>query len=857
MRQKAIHRSHLVTLAVLAAAAICARLMLEGPGGAGAGASTTLAGQLGRATGLVVEPANIFWTAGEPSPGFASAVGRSEVLFLARETTDAPADLYRAEVRLAPGPALIGLDGLRNLTSSPAGDEYLLEVAPPHAVVATRALGQVRSLTLFDLDGQALPRSADWSRLQRILARAEDLQRTGRAAGLGQLNLRFVHPPREVELQLLTTGDRPTVLVEWAGRRGERRLASVDPATGKTDSAELEVVADVRLPKRPVLWVVDTVRAIPWIGPGPIEWAEGRFFALKDLVRRWRYRLGDDEDDAALAAEAATPAVESLPLPTGLVVGAEEPPVPWPPPPIEPPVFERRKPGEGTWRPAVPAFARRLPGAPAAVYRTYIRTDVERPYVRVHLFAMDLRQLDLHMVAGHRDPKPTTGALGTGFIPREADLLPRVVAAFNGAFKTAHGAYGMMVRRSILLPPQDQAATVATLDGNRAVMGSWPSGMAIPPQMVSLRQNMDPLVEDGVVNPRKRYLWGFTLDNDISNMNTVRSGICMTAAGTLMYAWGEDLTGTTLGVAMNAAGCVYGMHLDMNPYHTAFIFYGFPDDVDLERPTFDYELPIKEQGFYPARYVNGAPKDFFFLALKDPSPGRGWDATGLAQPAPAFVPAVFNRAAAGARLVAVDAVRARARIFPGAVPAELAPAAAGIDPTAEDDLLLLELVLGPFDVSRGQLVRGAVVAALDDDRATLAIRLDGSLDLIPWAARGDGASPIDSAVQGAWLIREREPEAGRGEVLAVARGGDGWLLLGRGEWNALAAALVEAGAVTAIAFPADAPGARFLLRGEHGMNDLSGEPVPRRQAAQAALRLYAVPQHLGGIRLEAALGRTD
>jgi hypothetical protein len=130
-------------------------------------------------------------------------------------------------------------------------------------------------------------------------------------------------------------------------------------------------VVDVRLPKRPVLWAVDTVRAIPWIGPGPIEWAEGRFFALKDALRRLRYRLGgedEEEDEPEEIADAEE--THSLPLPTGLIVGAEDPPVAWPPPPIEPPVFKRRKPGEGRWRPATPEFVRRLPGAPPAVYRT-------------------------------------------------------------------------------------------------------------------------------------------------------------------------------------------------------------------------------------------------------------------------------------------------------------------------------------------------------------------------------------------------------------------------------------------------------------------------------------------------------
>ena len=39
-----------------------------------------------------------------------------------------------------------------------------------------------------------------------------------------------------------------------------------------------------------------------------------------------------------------------------------------------------------------------------------------------------------------------------------------------------------------------------------------------------------------------------------------------------MYAWGDDTSATSLGKAMKMAGCVYGMHLDMNPHHTGFMY---------------------------------------------------------------------------------------------------------------------------------------------------------------------------------------------------------------------------------------------------------------------------------------------
>ena len=42
-------------------------------------------------------------------------------------------------------------------------------------------------------------------------------------------------------------------------------------------------------------------------------------------------------------------------------------------------------------------------------YRTFVRPDVERPYAKVLLVAMDMRQLELGMEGGMEDPKPAVG----------------------------------------------------------------------------------------------------------------------------------------------------------------------------------------------------------------------------------------------------------------------------------------------------------------------------------------------------------------------------------------------------------------------------------------------------------------
>ena len=838
-----IHRSQVITFLSVALAAVLVSLVGTGPDSH----EETLELQIGKVFGMTVKPGTLVWTQGEREAGLGTAILRSEVAFLASSGSNSGCDMYRAQVRVRPGANLVSAGSLHNLTDSCAGDDYIIAASAHHVVVGTRVLDQVRSLTIFDFGGQRFPGN-DWSTLQRVLARVTDLQRTGRWSGIGRMNVRFDKPPTDVKLMFLEENNRNSLLVELSYAAGVQQLTTIDPETGVSRNDDVEVVKEVRLPKRPILWLVDTVRAVPWIGPGPIEWAEGRFFALRDRMRRFAYKLRGEDDLEEDGDEPQFKALysEQIQLAPGLQVGREPKPVPWPPDPIEPPVFKKLRKGEGTWLPGVPEFVRTLPGAPPVVYRTFVRSDIRRPYVRVKLLAMDMRQLDLHMVAGHEDPRSTTGSTGTGKIPRDPKILQRIVAAFNGAFKTEHGAYGMMVERNVLLPPKDDAATVATYDDGTVSMGSWPKNIEIPKDMLSYRQNIDPLVEDGVVNPRRRYLWGFTLDEDIRNMNTIRSGICMHEAGHLIYAWGEDLTAGTLGIAMNAAGCVYGMHLDMNPFHTAFIFYRFQDELKKSgRPEFKGEVVLKEMRFSPNRYVNGAPKDFFFVTLKDTSPpGDGWTSKDLAQPAPAFIPAIFTRKIGDAQVVAADLSRTEASIFPGEIP-ESFNSGPMTDKKSDDGDLLVEIALGKWSSGRGQMSQGAVVATLDRERSTLTVSNSGAPEITSWADE----SNIANAVQGDWIIREGTGMGGHGDIVGVGIHDDGWLIICEGSWSAVTGALTELGVKRAISFRPEPGGSGAVVRKETGMVDFVGRAVTVRDPTTTTLRLCADPKHLGGIRL--------
>src|SRR5262249_43195441 len=161
-----------------------------------------------------------------------------------------------------------------------------------------------------------------------------------------------------------------------------------------------------------VFWAVDTVRAVPWIGPAPIAWMEEKTFAVRDAVRQTLFKITSQNQALAEPAQVAPP--------PRVLDGsqASEDVERWPPPAIRS-IWKDPEAGEGEWSEPTQPWIKRMPGpdAPSPFYRTFVRPDEERPYSKVLLVAMDMRQLELDMEAGSEDPKPATGPPGAGRLP--------------------------------------------------------------------------------------------------------------------------------------------------------------------------------------------------------------------------------------------------------------------------------------------------------------------------------------------------------------------------------------------------------------------------------------------------------
>ncbi|WP_394843732.1 phosphodiester glycosidase family protein [Pendulispora brunnea] len=808
-----------------------------------------------------VDPRDVRW---EPSDGIVSdyLFGRW-ALFLGSEAPGAPRDVYRARVRLTPEGRPIAVRTPYALTSTPLGDDHALVIHGERAAFATLAYGQEQSVSVLDLakDGARAPVSLS----DRAMMFLTNVQQTGAGDGVGRVDITLDPPARAVGLAI----DGESLRIERLQGEGTEKTR-FDLARGEieTPNPALHAEAVPHLPKRFVFWAVDTVRAISWVGPAPIAWLEDKVFGARDALKQFAFKLHGSGDASGVLADA--PAAKASVLKSSKAADGD---AEWPPADM-PSIWKTPEPGEGTWQVPKMPWMKKLPGTevPAPFVRTFVRPDEQRPYASVILVAMDMRQLELQMEAGTEDPKPLTGGHGPGRIPRDPAIAPRVVAAFNGAFKTEHGMYGMMVHKRVLLPPQPGAATVVVTNDGRMGMGTWGNTTEVTgihgvpdTDIDSFRQNLDPLLDRGEINPTKRALWGYTLPGN--GTQTERSGICVTEAGHLVYAWGAEVSATVLAKAMKMAGCAYGMHLDMNPHHTGFLFTRI-DDVKAHK--FRSEILASEMEISNDRYIDYAAKDFFYVLLRDPTPpsleGVEWKANAGTQPAPSWLTAMWEAHDGQVELLDIEPRRARFRIRAGTKEPDSKTGATPTTELGEEDAerVLFALSLGNSleKHPRGLVTAGKMVLPMrggEDSAVLLASGSEGELSIVKTAEMGSELAGSDVAELpllidgGAVLPSVTARHTVHGPRAALGITPEGRIVVAKGTFASdapLANALRKAGCTRAVA----------LDRGTHEgpTMDRAGTSSPPRAHYETTV-LYGMgrPFKPRGFRFDAASAVAD
>lgn len=597
-------------------------------------------------SGVRVEPSTVVWLEEDGGP-----LTMRGAAFLGHREGELN-DLWYAEVRAGGEGTALDVASLTNLSRTASADEAGLLFDGVHLAYATKVGDRFDAVVVMDTSGEPDALTADWSFVSRLQNGITNLQTTGRTEGFGQRRYQLASPAPSLRLErrdghiLAVIGDD---------------LLEIDPARPEPLEGAALVELQPQTKGRPgtISWVVDTVRGVSWIGPEPIEWAENRAFAVKDLVTRgWHGLVGAPDTAEEVAADLARPGTISEARMAILTV--TDPELGWPPAPLEPLITDPAVEGEGRWIPIVDdPYVNQYPGAPPAFYQTFIRADAQRAFTRVYVTVWDPRQVQLGMMAGTVEPESATGQRGAGIIPRDDRTLRFLVGAFNGGFQALHGEFGMMADDRVYLPPKPWAATVAVFADGRVGMGSWPAPdwrgnvyteslatRQIPEDMVAYRQNLTSVVEDGRYNPWERWYWGAAPRNADEQTLTTRSGLCLTEEGFMGYFWSEGAGPESLGEAMLRTRCVRGLHLDMNSAHCGFeLFRPSPPGESpprlAHRPRaeseFDGPFPRTEGWHLRARravrsmampfprYAERDGRDFFYLTLRPVLPGPSID----------------------------------------------------------------------------------------------------------------------------------------------------------------------------------------------------------------------------------------
>ncbi len=282
-----------------------------------------------------------------------------------------------------------------------------------------------------------------------------------------------------------------------------------------------------------------------------------------------------------------------------------------PAPPPVPPQALPALPGEGQWSPA----GRLVDGVPA-VYVTTLRPDpVHTSYV-AGVAWMDTRLLRATLYSGSIIPG---GGPYTDTAPVAGAAADSLVAAFNAGFlmSNANGGYYTDGRTELPLVP-GAASFVIHRDGSVAI-GSWGSEVAMTNDVVSVRQNLDLLVDGGHVvpglNAQDTTRWGYTLGNQVY---VWRSGVGVTADGALVYVGGPGLNITDLANLLAAAGAVRAMELDINTDWVNYSVYAPSPGTPASAANGVTLLQgDEEMSGGPGRYFDpGWARDFFTMSAR-------------------------------------------------------------------------------------------------------------------------------------------------------------------------------------------------------------------------------------------------
>ena len=267
-------------------------------------------------------------------------------------------------------------------------------------------------------------------------------------------------------------------------------------------------------------------------------------------------------------------------------------------------------PNEGVWKTVV--TNKGLP----AVALTFVRPDDIHTSYLASLMWLDPKLLKGRLHEGLPEGDPGGSWSTPSSITPE--LAKTVAAAFPGGFRTDRsdvgnngGYYDDGREATKPYPLRDGAASLVIYRDGTATVGAWNRDIKPGPNVRSVRQNLDLLVDAGKVNPtceqNNSKTWGYTLGN---NSYVPRTGLGIRDDGTLIFVNSPATTVCSLGTLLKSAGVVKGMELDINPEWSIGYYYTHANGVT----TGQQSRPDQSQG--PNHYFEPQSRDFVAFYLR-------------------------------------------------------------------------------------------------------------------------------------------------------------------------------------------------------------------------------------------------
>jgi len=309
------------------------------------------------------------------------------------------------------------------------------------------------------------------------------------------------------------------------------------------------------------------------------------------------------------------PAKGAIPRPTGTVRGHSEPSAPNVAHLVAPtaitPIASPAVAGEGQWHP----MGRLVDGLPA-IYEAFVRPDAVHTSVVTGVAWMDTKLLSATLYSGSIIPG---GGPWRDTAPVSTPAARTLVAAFNAGFLMSNAGGGYYTQGQTVRALRAGAASFVIYTDGTATVGQWGRDATMTPDVSSVRQNLDLVVDGGRPVPgldaNDTTRWGFTLGNRVY---VWRSGVGVTADGALVYVAGPDLNITDLADVLVRAGAVRAMELDINTDWVNFSTYAPSSPTGVASAADGTELLSAMSGGAGRYFESWWSRDFITMSARTP-----------------------------------------------------------------------------------------------------------------------------------------------------------------------------------------------------------------------------------------------